>query len=115
MREVDCAERVEIVERFAGKVRVQENDIAPILLGHVAIRRDEAVDASIVAMRDNAAFDFGVIRETVAKAESITGRKRRLRIFHASDGFRLEKLFLIRSAATKKKLDEFREFTGRSL
>src|SRR5215470_1929543 len=106
MREVDCAERVEIVERFAGKVRVQENDIAPILLGHVAIRRDEAVDASIVAMRDNAAFDFRVIRETVAEAKTIARGERSQRIFHAGNGFGLKEMLFVGGAPAKEKLHE---------
>jgi len=63
LREKIDGELIEVVERFAGEIRVQQNDVAPILLGHVAVGGDEAVDAAVVAMRDDATFYFGVIRE----------------------------------------------------
>ena len=107
-------ELIEVVERFAGKICVQQNDIAPILFGHVAVGGDEAVDAAVVAVSDDSTFDFGVIREAVAEAETVAGGERRLRIFHAGNGFGLEELFVGCGAAAEKELDELGEFGGRS-
>jgi len=108
-------ERVEVAEGLAGKISVQENYVTPILLGHVAIAGNEAVYAAVVAVRNDAAFDCGVVREAVAEAETLVGGERRLRIFHASDGFRSEKLSFACGTTAEKKLNELREFSGRSL
>ena len=107
-------QRVEVTERLAGKIPVQENDVAPILLGHVAITGNEAVYAAVVAVCDDTTFDLGVVCEAITEAQAIAGGERRLGIFHARDGFGFEKLLFIGGAAAKEKLHESGEFAGRS-
>jgi len=45
-REKIGSESAEAVEGLAGKITIQQNDVTPILFGHVAIGGDEAVDTA---------------------------------------------------------------------
>src|SRR5262249_3761507 len=67
---INC-ERIEVIERFAGEVRVEQNNIAPILFGHVTVSRNEAIYAAVMTMRYDTSFHFRVIREAIAEAKSV--------------------------------------------
>ena len=105
---------IQAFERPLGIVAVQQDDVAPILLRHVAIRRNEAGNSAVVAVRYHATFHAGVIAEAIPKAKAIFRSQRSFRRFHAQDRFGIHQLCISGLPAPQKKLHEFGQFARRS-
>src|SRR6266700_62294 len=57
---------IHVFESFPRDRAVQQDYVAPVLLGHVPVCGNEAVNSSVVPVRDDAALAFCVICQAVA-------------------------------------------------
>src|SRR5207253_11148712 len=106
---------IQIFQRFSRDRAVQQDHVTPVLLRHVAIRGNEAVDSSIMSVGDDAAVASRVVRQAVPEAKAVLCGRNSFRIFHSCDAVRLHQLDVPRFAASQKELHELGQFAWRSL
>jgi hypothetical protein len=105
---------IQISKSFSRDGAVQQDYVAPILLRHIAIAGDETVDSSVVAVGDDAAVAFRVIRQAVAEPQAMLRGRDCFGIFHPGDILRLYELDLTSSAAPQEKLHQPGQLAGGS-